>query len=143
MNYTSVKQEINKLSQAISKQRREKVTCEQDLQTLYNEKKDSESNFFAAKAKREQQDRKKYTEELLRPLEEKRTALSAELGKLKDKYVEETESLTVDNAMQDSSSKQEILDTVRESADKLKELIISIVGGFIMSWKASCLFPVL
>ena len=30
--------------------------------------------------------------------------------------------------MQDSSSKQEILDTVRESADKLKELIISIVG---------------
>ena len=84
--------------------------------------------FFAAKAKREQQDRKKYTEELLRPLEEKRAALSAELGKLKDKYVEETESLTVDNAMQDSSSKQEILDTVRESADKLKELIISIVG---------------
>ena len=128
MNYTSVKQEINKLSQAISKQRREKVTCEQDLQTLYNEKKDSESNFFAVKAKREQQDRKKYTEELLRPLEEKRAALSAELGKLKDKYVEETESLTVDNAMQDSSSKQEILDTVRESADKLKELIISIVG---------------
>ena len=128
MNYTSVKQEINKLSQAISKQRREEGTCEQDLQTLYNEKKDSESNFFAAKAKREQQDRKKYTEELLRPLEEKRAALSAELGKLKDKYVEETESLTVDNAMQDSSSKQEILDTVRESADKLKELIISIVG---------------
>ena len=51
MNYTSVKQEINKLSQAISKQRREKVTCEQDLQTLYNEKKDSEVTFLLLRLK--------------------------------------------------------------------------------------------
>lgn len=128
MDYTSVKQEINKLSQTISKKRREKVTCEQDLQLLHNEKKDSESKFFAAKAKKEQKDRKLYTEELLKPFEEKRVSLTEELEHLKAEYTEATENLTVDKAMQDSSSKQEILDAVKDSADKLKEIIINIVG---------------
>lgn len=128
MDYTGVKQKINKLSQTISKKRREKTACEQDLQLLYNEKKDSESKFFDAKSKQEQQDRKKYIEGLLKPLEEKRASLTEELEKLNSSYTEAVENLTVDNAMRDSSSRQEILDAVKESSDKLRELIVAILG---------------
>lgn len=128
MDYSAIKKDISKLNRAISSDRKKKIGFENDLEALEKERNSTESQFRINRLRKEQQAKVKYKEQQMLPYEQKRAEVENEIAQLKQEYDEAVSELTEQNLMEECSDRQSILAEVKEASDKLRTLIVSILG---------------
>lgn len=128
MEYAKLKDEINKIKRTINRLRSKKVGLEKELGSLEGEKNEARRNYNNSYETKKREARQQHRKDLLLPFEQKRSAAQKALSDLESQHEEDLANLTVDNLMKNYSSKQEILQEVKESADELHKVIIEVVG---------------
>ena len=128
MDYATLRRELNSTKKSISSIRNKKMQLEQELKDLSLEKEKARNAYRQNYSTEKQNALARHKEEVLKPLEEERAHLEDELHELRLKHDHDLGELTVDNLMEHCSSKQDILNEVKESVNNLHGVIVDAVG---------------
>lgn len=123
-----VRKEISDINRKVSSLRRKKTGLEKELEDIAKEKKFAEKNFQMNYSKRSQLAKSEHVAKMLQPVEIRRDEINKELAELKSEYDEAIQMLESEDIMCKYSNEQEILTEVRSSADRLKDVVVGIVG---------------
>ncbi len=129
MDYNEIKRSYDVARKEQLRVDREVTRITKELQMVSDSYAAIDSNFNVQIMNDKARALEQYRLACTKPYEDKLTSQETELAEIKSRYEAERSAVTYDNLLEQCSSKQEILEDVRNASDVLGENLKGIVGG--------------